>query len=105
MENQKISKEDLEINKLKIELSSLQRPWWKEPKTLGAIVVFIISLAFNIFQYQSSAREDKRKDAEFKITSEKWDSDKAQLVKNLNYYIEKDNVKNKIKSDLEKVKF
>jgi hypothetical protein len=74
-----ITKEQLELEKLRQELISLKRPWWKDYKVLGAIIAFLTSALFNIIQFENSEEASARANRELSLKSAQWESNKIQL--------------------------
>ncbi|MFT3719612.1 hypothetical protein [Pseudorhodoferax sp.] len=69
----------LQLENLRHELLSLRRPFWRDPKAVGAVIAFLASFAVNIGQYISASKESIRKDRELTLKSEQWTSQKQQL--------------------------
>ena len=57
-------KEALELEKLRREVETLRKPIWRDPKSLGTVIAFLVSLGFNVLQAFNAQADARRKDIE-----------------------------------------
>lgn len=69
----------LELHKLRHEVAQLTRPFWKDPKVVGSIVAFLVSLALNVSQFLSAREDSLRKDQELALKLDQWKLQQQQL--------------------------
>lgn len=73
------SKEELELEKLRHDVQVLRKPLWQDPKLVGTVVAFLISLGFNIAQVLNGNAEAKRKDVELALRTQEFNSQRQKV--------------------------
>jgi septal ring factor EnvC (AmiA/AmiB activator) len=69
----------LELEKLRLEVHTLKRPFWKDPKIVGSVVAFLISVGFNAGQFLDAKSESLRRDRELSIKQEEWTTQRQKV--------------------------
>ena len=95
------------ILKNKIEENrSIKKPLWKDPKIAGPLIVFIVSLLFNVLQYSNAIKVESR----FAIKEDQWKVDKKRLnleilklKHGLSEEIKKEKLREKNKKELKQI--
>jgi len=73
------TREEVELAKLRHELSLLQRPFWRDPKLLGAVIAFLVSASVNVGQFIREQSQSHRAERELLIKEQLWNTEMTRL--------------------------
>jgi len=73
------TKAALELEKLRHEVETLRKPFWQDPKLIGAVIAFLVSLGFNVVQALNAQAEARLRDAELVLRTQEFSSQKQKI--------------------------
>ena len=83
-------------------VGTTERPFWRDPTKIGAIIAFVFSAGLNVLQYISHDAEIEQKNQDIVLERSKWDIERTKLTQEIAEKKKSSEDKDKLRADLTK---